>query len=58
MDIPTPVFTAPFEVESNKYFREFDNAMHKAITEDNSLTYKYEAETNQYLVSGMGELHL
>lgn len=32
--------------------------MHRVILEDNSLQFKEEEETGQYLVSGLGELHL
>lgn len=32
--------------------------MNRSVIEDTSLSYKYEVETNQYLVSGLGELHL
>jgi elongation factor G len=28
------------------------------VLEDTSLSYKFEQETGQYLVSGLGELHL
>lgn len=43
LDIPQPVFTAPFELQSTKYQRDFDQAMHRSVTEDTSLSYKYEA---------------
>ena len=32
--------------------------MHKVVLEDNSLLFREEQETGQYLVSGLGELHL
>jgi translation elongation factor EF-G len=32
--------------------------MQRAVLEDNSLEFKEEAETGQYLLSGLGELHL
>lgn len=54
LEVPKPIFTAPFEVTDGKQQREFDEAMRKAVIEDTSLSYQFESETNQYLVSGLG----
>ena len=58
LDIPNPIFTAPFELQSAKNQREFAEAINRSVIEDSSLSYSFETETGQYLVSGLGELHL
>lgn len=42
MNLPTPIFTVPFELQSKADEKTFIEAVEKATIEDNSLKYAFE----------------
>lgn len=58
LELPSAIFTMPIELRSKSKQSEFLEAMGRIVMEDNSLLFREETETGQYLVSGLGELHL
>jgi translation elongation factor EF-G len=58
LELPSAIFTMPMELRSKSKQSEFLEAMGRIVMEDNSLLFREETETGQYLVSGLGELHL
>lgn len=58
MVIPDPVFFCSVEPPSLTFQKMLDNALACLVREDPSLQVKYEADTGQTVLGGMGELHL
>ena len=58
LTLPEPVFTAALEVDTVSQEKELEHALAVLLREDPSLTVRYNDETGQTLLSGMGELHL
>ncbi len=56
--LPPPVFTAAVEAASKSQEKELAAALLQLVREDPSLRVHYDDETDQLLLSGMGELHL
>ncbi|MBI4337285.1 MAG: elongation factor G, partial [Chloroflexi bacterium] len=55
---PEPVLSAAVEPRTKGDQDRMDDAMRKLSDEDPTLLVRYDAETGQTLLSGMGELHL
>ena len=56
--VTDPVVTVAVEPEDVKDLPLFDKVMHKLTTEDPNLHFKMDKESGEFLLSGMGELHL
>src|SRR3990170_394298 len=56
--VSDPVVTVAVEPEDVKDLPLFDKVMHKLTTEDPNLHFVINKESGEYLLSGMGELHL
>ncbi|MDH7563485.1 MAG: elongation factor EF-2 [Candidatus Bathyarchaeota archaeon] len=56
--VSDPVVTVAVEPEDVKDLPLFDKVMHKLTTEDPNLHFLINKESGEYLLSGMGELHL
>ena len=56
--VSDPVVTVAVEPEDVKDLPLFDKVIHKLTTEDPNLHFLINKESGEYLLSGMGELHL
>ncbi len=56
--VSDPVVTVAVEPEDVKDLPLFDKVMHKLTTEDPNVHFKMNKESGEFLLSGMGELHL
>jgi elongation factor 2 len=56
--VSDPVVTVAVEPEDIKDLPLFDKVMHKLTTEDPNLHFTMNKESGEFLLSGMGELHL
>ncbi|MBS7616195.1 elongation factor EF-2 [Candidatus Bathyarchaeota archaeon] len=56
--VSDPVVTVAVEPEDVKDLPLFDKVIHKLTLEDPNLHFRIDKESGQYLLSGMGELHL
>ncbi|NWG11256.1 elongation factor EF-2 [Candidatus Bathyarchaeota archaeon] len=56
--VSDPVVTVAVEPQDVKDLPLFDKVMHKLTTEDPNLHFVINKESGEYLLSGMGELHL
>jgi elongation factor 2 len=56
--VSDPVVTVALEPEDVKDLPLFDKVMHKLTTEDPNLHFVMNKESGEFLLSGMGELHL
>ena len=56
--VSDPVVTVAVEPEDVKDLPLFDKTMHKLTTEDPNLHFVMNKESGEFLLSGMGELHL
>jgi elongation factor 2 len=56
--VSDPVVTVAVEPEDVKDLPLFDKVIHKLTTEDPNLHFVINKESGEYLLSGMGELHL
>jgi elongation factor 2 len=56
--VSDPVVTVAVEPQDVKDLPLFDKVMHKLTTEDPNLHFSINKESGEYLLSGMGELHL
>ncbi len=56
--VSDPVVTVALEPADVKDLPLFDKVMHKLTTEDPNLRFSINKESGEYLLSGMGELHL
>jgi elongation factor G len=58
IDFPEPVVTAAIEPKTSAEEDKMSEALYKLAQEDPTFRFKVDPETNQMIVSGMGELHL
>ena len=58
MEFPEPVISVAIEPKTKADQDKLGNALSKLAQEDPSFRVKYDEETGQTLISGMGELHL
>jgi elongation factor G len=58
LEFPEPVITMSIEPRSSADKQKLVEALNTLRREDPSFTYRYEPETGQTTISGMGELHL
>jgi len=56
--VPTPVISSSVEPKAKSDYEKMGVALKKMSQEDPSLMFSYDEETNQTVISGMGELHL
>ena len=58
IEFPDPVISVAIEPRTKADQEKMSNALQKLATEDPSFRISHDEETNQTLISGMGELHL
>jgi len=58
MEFPAPVISISIKPESNSDNEKLGEALHRLADEDPTFTVAYDHETNETIISGMGELHL
>src|SRR5438128_2314108 len=58
MTFPTPVISVAIEPKTKADQEKLSNALGKLSDEDPTFVVKYDDETGQTIMSGMGELHL
>ena len=58
MDVPEPVVSMAIEPKTKADSDKMGMALRKFLDEDPSLNVKYDQDTGQTILSGMGELHL
>ena len=58
MDFPEPVISISIKPESNADNEKLGEALHRLADEDPTFTVAFDQETNETIISGMGELHL
>jgi len=58
MDFPAPVISISIKPESNADNEKLGEALHRLADEDPTFTVAFDHETEETIISGMGELHL
>lgn len=58
IDIPAPVISASVEPKNKADYEKMTLSLKKMTHEDPTFHFTYDKETNQTVISGMGELHL
>ncbi|HRX26441.1 MAG TPA: elongation factor G, partial [Aminivibrio sp.] len=58
IDFPKPVYSVAIIAKSRADEDKLGNAIHKTLEEDPSLTFDKNAETNDSVLSGMGDMHI
>ena len=58
IEFPEPVISAAIEPRSEAEEQRLTEALHKLSQEDPTFKFRVDEETNQTIISGMGELHL
>lgn len=58
IDVPPPVISTSVEPKNKADYEKLTLALRKMMQEDPSFHFSYDKETNQTVISGMGELHL
>jgi len=58
IEYPDPVITVAIEPKGKGDYEKMSNALRKLMLEDPSFHFSLDEETNQTVISGMGELHL
>ena len=58
MEFPEPVISVAVEPKTKADRDKLSNALQKLAEEDPTFRIRYDEETNQTIISGMGELHL
>ncbi|MFH0812227.1 MAG: elongation factor G, partial [Pseudomonadota bacterium] len=58
IDFYRPVMSIAIEPKTRDDFEKLDNALSKLVDEDPTFTVTYDEDSNQTVISGMGELHL
>ena len=58
VQLPEPVLTYALLLSGKGEEEKVSNALHRMIEEDPTLSYSHNMETGDFLVSGMGQIHL
>ncbi|MFA5528711.1 MAG: elongation factor G, partial [Peptostreptococcales bacterium] len=58
IDVPPPVIDTSIEPKNKADYEKLTLSLRKMMQEDPSFHFSYDKETNQTVISGMGELHL
>jgi elongation factor G len=58
IEFPEPVLSAAIEPQTESEEKRLTEALHKLAQEDPTFKFRVDPETNQTIISGMGELHL
>jgi len=58
MEFPAPVISISIRPESTADNEKLGDALHRLADEDPTFTVAFDQETNETIISGMGELHL
>ena len=58
IEFPEPVLSAAIEPQMESEEKRLTEALHKLAAEDPTFKFRVDEETNQTIISGMGELHL
>lgn len=58
IDFPKPVYSVAIVAKSRADEDKLGNAIHKILEEDPTLTFEKNAETNDSVLSGMGDMHI
>ena len=58
LDIPQPVLTYALLLSGKGEEEKLSTSLHRMIDEDPTLSYSHNVETGDFLVSGMGQIHL
>ena len=58
VDVPVPMFSLALEPKSRGDEQKISEALAKAMDEDNTLKTTRDRQTNELVVSGMGDIHL
>jgi len=58
IEFPAPVISISILPESRTENEKLGNGLHRLAEEDPTFTVKFDEETNETIISGMGELHL
>ncbi|CDK30516.1 elongation factor G [Candidatus Babela massiliensis] len=58
IDVPPPVISTSIEPKNKSDYEKLTLSLRKMMQEDPSFHFSYDKETNQTVISGMGELHL
>jgi len=58
IEFPEPVLSAAIEPQTESEEKRLTEALHKLAQEDPTFKFHVDPETNQTIISGMGELHL
>ena len=58
IDFPKPVYSVAIIAKSRADEDKLGNAIHKTLEEDPSLTFEKNPETNDSVLSGMGDMHI
>jgi elongation factor G len=58
IEFPAPVISISITPHSRADNEKLSEALHKLAEEDPTFTVRYDLETNETIISGMGELHL
>lgn len=56
--LPPPMYGVALELEQHGQEKKLSDALHKLAAEDPSLRIEHDAQTNETVLRGMGELHL
>ncbi len=58
IDIPEPMYALAIEPEQRGHEKKLSDTLHKLTAEDPSLKLEFNAQANETVLRGMGELHL
>ena len=58
IELPPPMYGLALELEQHGQEKKLSDALHKLAAEDPSLVIEHDAQTNETVLRGMGELHL
>ena len=56
--LPQPIHAVAISAVSKKEEDKLSELLHKASEEDKTFTIRFDAETKETVIAGMGELHL
>ncbi|MDH5751874.1 MAG: elongation factor G [Deltaproteobacteria bacterium] len=58
IDFPAPVLSYAFKLSAKGEEEKLSTALHRIIEEDPTLSFRHNGETGDFLVAGMGQIHL